>query len=49
MAAVYSDLEGQVLLVTGGGSGIGESIVATPDTVATIIGLITPVGTAVEN
>ena len=27
MAAVYSDLEGQVVLVTGGGSGIGESIV----------------------
>jgi D-xylose 1-dehydrogenase len=27
VAAVYSDLEGQVVLVTGGGSGIGESIV----------------------
>jgi NAD(P)-dependent dehydrogenase (short-subunit alcohol dehydrogenase family) len=27
MAAIYSDLEGQLVLVTGGGSGIGESIV----------------------
>lgn len=27
MAAVYSDLEGQIVLITGGGSGIGESIV----------------------
>ena len=27
VAAVYSDLEGKVVLVTGGGSGIGESIV----------------------
>jgi D-xylose 1-dehydrogenase len=27
MSAIYSDLEGQVVLVTGGGTGIGESIV----------------------
>ena len=27
MAAIYSDLAGKVVLVTGGGSGIGETIV----------------------
>ena len=27
MAAIYSDLEGKVVLVTGGGSGIGAAIV----------------------